>query len=338
MLEEVVEEELLELEGAEVEPPAAEVETLEEEAASPDEAVMIPAEVAAAGTAAAAGIVGVGELEADMLVDYIAEEGAGGAPAAREAVDRQLPEGLEGLEEDLEALEKELFADDGAALEEDILTDIEEIERSLVQEGAPVEASAPPVTDEEVFERFIEMPELAVPEPAAAAESELDALERIIESPEPAEPEAAEIPAEPALEAVPEPAFEVPAEPHPPEDAAKSLEVLEEPATKILEEPAASAAAPQAVEAAPQPQAPTYGGTPDAFDGSSFSLERELAELTGAGAPQPTKRSKIPVKPGKEGEAQMQEMAKGKPVPKVKRDKTVTKGIIVRIIDGIKKL
>ncbi len=37
-------------------------------------------------------------------------------------------------------------------------------------------------------------------------------------------------------------------------------------------------------------------------------------------------------------EAQMQEMAKGKPVPKVKRDKTVTKGIIVRIIDGIKKL
>jgi hypothetical protein len=53
--------------------------------------------------------------------------------------------------------------------------------------------------------------------------------------------------------------------------------------------------------------------------------------------PQPTKKIKIPVKPkGEDGE--VEEIDKGKPVPKVKRDKAVTKSIIMRIIDGIKRL
>jgi hypothetical protein len=76
---------------------------------------------------------------------------------------------------------------------------------------------------------------------------------------------------------------------------------------------------------------------PAGFDMGSYSLERELAELTGASVPQPTKKIKIPVKPkGEEGE--VEEIDRGKPVPKVKRDKAVTKSIIMRIIDGIKRL
>ncbi|MBN2027758.1 MAG: hypothetical protein JW854_13460, partial [Actinobacteria bacterium] len=76
---------------------------------------------------------------------------------------------------------------------------------------------------------------------------------------------------------------------------------------------------------------------PGGFDMGSYSLERELAELTGVSVPQPTKKIKIPVKPkGEEGE--VEEIDKGKPVPKVKRDKAVTKSIIMRIIDGIKRL
>ena len=205
-------------------------------------------------------------------------------------------------------------------------------------------------------------PEPAV-EPEAAMANELDMLERIVEAPAPqpvaeapapqpvaeapapqpvaeapAPQPVAEAPApQPVAEAPAPPVVEAPFMPAPVEAVPRTPEVKEEPATKILGEPEA-AAMPQAAEAAPQPQAAPYAGTQETFDGGSFSLERELAELTGAGAPQPTKKIKIPVKPGKEGEAQMQEMAKGKPVPKVKRDKTVTKGIIVRIIDGIKKL
>ena len=76
---------------------------------------------------------------------------------------------------------------------------------------------------------------------------------------------------------------------------------------------------------------------PSGFDMGSYSLERELAELTGASVPQPTKKIKIPVKPKGE-EAEVEEIDKGKPVPKVKRDKAVTKSIIMRIIDGIKRL
>ena len=69
----------------------------------------------------------------------------------------------------------------------------------------------------------------------------------------------------------------------------------------------------------------------------NYSLERELAELTGASMPQPTKKIKIPVKPKGE-DKEVEEIDRKTPVPKVKRDKTVTKGIIMRIIDGIKRL
>jgi len=73
------------------------------------------------------------------------------------------------------------------------------------------------------------------------------------------------------------------------------------------------------------------------LDIDHYSLERELAELTGAAVPQPTKKIKIPIKPkGEEG--RVEEIEKGKPVPKVKRDKAVTKSLIMRIIDGIKRL
>ena len=73
------------------------------------------------------------------------------------------------------------------------------------------------------------------------------------------------------------------------------------------------------------------------LDIDHYSLERELAELTGAAVPQPTKKIKIPIKPkGEEGK--VEEIEKGKPVPKVKRDKAVTKSLIMRIIDGIKRL
>jgi len=73
------------------------------------------------------------------------------------------------------------------------------------------------------------------------------------------------------------------------------------------------------------------------FDIDAFTLERELAELTGAAVPQPTKKIKIPVKQKGEEKQDMEEERK-KPVPKVKRDKTVTKSIIMRIIEGIKRL
>jgi len=94
---------------------------------------------------------------------------------------------------------------------------------------------------------------------------------------------------------------------------------------------------PEAAEAAPQAPTESAEEEPAGFDMGNYSLERELAELTGASMPQPTKKIKIPVKPKGE-EKEVEEIDKRRPVPKVKRDKTVTKGIIMRIIDGIKRL
>ncbi|MDY6796778.1 MAG: hypothetical protein SWK76_16070, partial [Actinomycetota bacterium] len=96
---------------------------------------------------------------------------------------------------------------------------------------------------------------------------------------------------------------------------------------------------PQVVEGEDKIEAAPAGPEeePSGFDMGNYSLERELAELTGASMPQPTKKIKIPVKPKGE-EKGMEEVDSKKPVPKVKRDKTVTKGIIMRIIDGIKRL
>jgi len=278
------------------------------------------------------GPVGVEELEADMLEDFTPQF---------EATPQVAPEaaGASAGELDLEAaeLEAEVFGQEEAALEEDILTDIEAIEKELEVEE---EGSVAPASELDVLEKIIEAPTPAAPEPAAppapepAPASELDVLEKIIEAPTPAAPEPAAPPAavqrtrEAAREemgagaaAVATPPPEAPAPPAP-SPAAEGT------AKAVVEEKGRGPAA----EAAPPPPAE------DIFDGS-FALERELAELTGAGAPAATKKIKIPVKQAKqakEGEKPMQQ--EGKPVPKVKRDKTVTKGIVMRIIDGIKRL
>jgi len=105
-----------------------------------------------------------------------------------------------------------------------------------------------------------------------------------------------------------------------------------------------AAQAPQPEFAAPVMEVETPTGASEGvveetagFDMGGYSLERELAELTGVSVPQVTKKIKIPVKPkGEDGE--VEEIDRGKPVPKVKRDKAVTKSIIMRIIDGIKRL
>jgi hypothetical protein len=95
---------------------------------------------------------------------------------------------------------------------------------------------------------------------------------------------------------------------------------------------------PEAAQAPPAgPAAPATDEELASFDMGNYSLERELAELTGASMPQPTKKIKIPAKPKGE-DREVDELDRKMPVPKVKRDKTVTKGIIMRIIDGIKRL
>jgi hypothetical protein len=127
----------------------------------------------------------------------------------------------------------------------------------------------------------------------------IDLLEQLAETPEAPQPPAVEY-------AQPEAAYEPPAPEIPDEEYAVDAEAV-------------------------------AGEEASAFDMGGYSLERELAELTGVSAPQPTKKIKIPVKPkGEDGE--VEEIDKGKPVPKVKRDKAVTKSIIMRIIDGIKRL
>jgi hypothetical protein len=187
-----------------------------------------------------------------------------------------------------------------------------------------------------------------------------------------------EVVAEPQPQVIPEaaqaPAPEFTAPVAPSEPVAPMPEVVAEPQPQVIPE-AAQAPAPEftapvapsepvapmpEVVAEPQPQAPfgpqqletppvaapaevgsgvgeEVAEEPAGFDMGGYSLERELAELTGVSVPQPTKKIKIPVKPkGEDGE--VDEIDKGKPVPKVKRDKAVTKSIIMRIIDGIKRL
>lgn len=238
------------------------------------------------------------------------------------------------VESEIEALEREILHRGEVELEEDILSDIMEIERELL-------AAAPPEQ------------EVVSPEWEAPAEG-IDLIERMVETA--LTPEAPPLPEE--VEAVYAPEAK---------EASPAPEVLEEEApVSISPVEAPPAAAPAEEEVAPLPEVPapapeeaipplagegTGEGKPaptpkileefeDIYDHETYTLERELAELTGAGRPQPIKKIKIPVKPGKEGEKPMQDAAraKGKPVPKVTRDKTVTKGIIMRIIDGIKKL
>ncbi len=239
----------------------------------------------------------VEELELEMLEDVVTEE-RGALRRAQEEVTASLEfeesgtlgsrlagaRELGGLEEEIEALEKEIFAKRETALEEDILSDIVEIERELLRETAE--------------EKIAEAPPL--PEVAEAPAEPLEVMESVVET-APQQVPTAEAPPLPEVAEAPAPVVERPAEVSPPAVAAEE----------------------------------------EIYDMGSYTLERELAELTGAGRPQPTKKIKLTVRqPAKEGEKPVQEMAKGKgkPVPKVTRDKTVTKGIIMRIIDGIKKL
>jgi hypothetical protein len=179
-------------------------------------------------------------------------------------------------------------------------------------------------------------------------------LEGLVEGP-PSEQAEAESAARP--EELPEVQYEPPQAPLEELPSLEELTPQAEPeplsAATFLEEPAVAQAPPPPApitpeapvgepqvadrEEAPVPEPRHEEEEAPGFDMGGYSLERELAELTGASIPQPTKKIKIPVKPkGEEGE--VEEIDKGKPVPKVKRDKAVTKSIIMRIIDGIKKL
>ena len=188
-------------------------------------------------------------------------------------------EALEGLEDEIAALEDEILKE--KAIPEDIVEEICELEKEIAD--AYEETAAELETVPEAME---------APEP-------IELLEKIIEAPG---------------------------------------EVAPAPPPETVEAPPPEAAPPVSGEFVPE----AAGFAPDeeeaaGFDMGSYSLERELAELTGASMPQPTKKIKIPVKPkGEVGE--VEEIDRGKPVPKVKRDKAVTKSIIMRIIDGIKRL
>jgi hypothetical protein len=211
---------------------------------------------------------------------------------------------------------------------------------------------------EEEKEAGRKLEELAVELEKAAEEAEAPAVEE------------AEAPALEELPSVEEVAPTAEEAPHPLEMLEKAAEEAEAPAVEEAEAPAleelpsVEEVAPTAEEAPMAPEEKeeaetggieVVGGGPGAkekkkaveaeeereeeteYDLESYTLERELAELTGASIPQPTKKIKIPIKP--KGEEKVEgELEKRKPVPKVKRDKTVTRSIIMRIIDGIKRL
>ena len=109
MLEEVVEEELLELRAAEAETATMiEAEPLEEEVEQPGRGSHgVGRGRSRDRKRGPAAPMSVSELEADMLVDYMAGEGTEEASVATQEEPRQqVSEGLEGLEDDLEALER----------------------------------------------------------------------------------------------------------------------------------------------------------------------------------------------------------------------------------------
>ncbi len=281
----------------------------------------------------------IAALEEEILA---AEGPVETAPPSREALAEAQPEEIAALEEEILAAEGPVETAPPAQQPIDILESLIETGAEGAQAAeteAPATAPAPPET------AFPEMPPAV--EPAAMA-----------------------APAPSAQAPVPETAAAPPAREAPPQQPIDLLEGL----TSEVAEATASKGEAQVGDAAGvgmpdllserggekgMPYAPmaeevpaTIGGTESAaaagaeaygeeeaegFDLESYSLERELAELTGAAAPQPTKKIKIPVKP--KGEVvEADELDKGKPVPKVKRDKAVTKSLIMRIIDGIKRL
>ncbi|MBC7252575.1 MAG: DUF4388 domain-containing protein [Actinobacteria bacterium] len=280
---------------------------------------------------------------------------------------------LSALEEEI--LSSEPQAPEMAAEIEELVKELEEEKAPPAPERAPEESL--PVTEPESTLAQPEQapPPEAVSEapPAEEAPRTLDLMGQLVESPPAEAPPAPERAPEESLpvtepESAPLTGYE---KPETGEEA--GLTVAEE-AKGGLEEispveeqevaPGAgpSAASTETVYPASRPLTPeekkpmhTMAGTGEAqtaaavppgetaeveygeLDIDRYSLERELAELTGAAVPQPTKKIKIPIKPkGEEG--RVEEIEKGKPVPKVKRDKAVTKSLIMRIIDGIKRL
>jgi len=261
---------------------------------------------------------------------------------------------------------------------EEIIESGAEVSLEAAELADEVEAEAPEPIDlleqlaetPEVEEPLPATEEALVPEIVQGAPEPIDLMEQYLETPEAAQPPVTEVP-EVVLPEEPE---ALPHEPLMPGGMEEEVPVISE--EPLAGAPQAPPPAPEYVQPAmpseveipqepiqaPQPevipeaaQAPpgdarVGAGTelgesigvaaeeePAGFDMGSYSLERELAELTGVSVPQPTKKIKIPVKPkGEEGE--VEEIDKGKPVPKVKRDKAVTKSIIMRIIDGIKRL
>jgi len=211
-----------------------------------------------------------------------------------------------------------------------------EVEEAMPQ--AMPEAAQAPAPE---FARPAVPVEPMAPMPPAVEE----AMPEVLPEAAQAMPEAAQAMPEAAQASAPE--FARPAVPV--EPMAPMPPAVEEAMPAVL--PEAAQAMPEAAQAQTPLAAVPQGAGPEAaegigiageeepsgFDMGSYSLERELAELTGVSVPQPTKKIKIPVKPkGEDGE--VEEIDKGKPVPKVKRDKAVTKSIIMRIIDGIKRL
>lgn len=257
---------------------------------------------------------------------------------------------LAGIEDELASLEREIFMEkelpaESAQEEAELAEDISDIlaESTEAEPAAGTDLAAGTAG---MLEEIIELPEEVQAAPPGEAQGPpeipmapepLSVLEHLLETPEekavqaPRQemPEAAttappgEAQAEPPITVIPE-AVQAPRQaPYqiPPTEAAG------------VEERAEKAAGGEGYAHEGAGVAEEASG----FDMGGYSLEQELAELTGASTAQPTKKIKIPVKPkGEEGEAE--EIDKGKPVPKVKRDKAVTKSIIMRIIDGIKRL
>ena len=304
------------------------------------------------------------------------EEMGGAATSGRfideiEELEREILEGerhgasldISGLEEEIAALEREILRQE--YISEEFGDEITELEKEIgeaYREETP-EASAGPDSGEapaslDQLERVIgagegEMPstEMEKPPEVIPTPDTVELLERMVEAPEPVEllermeeaPEPVELleRMEEAPEVVPPPPPQA-AVPEAPPAAEAMPEAAPAPLPEVVPPPPPQAAVPEApgVEAPVGAEA-APGVVPEeepaGFDMGGYSLERELAELTGASIPQPTKKIKIPLKPkGEEGE--VEEIGKGKPVPKVKRDKAVTKSIIMRIIDGIKRL
>ncbi len=270
----------------------------------------------------------------------------------------------EHLEQEIADLEQEILKEEA---HEDLGAEISELEEEIAgmyEEShaesleAPIEPAAPLELLETIGEEVLGAKGLEAEEGPPAAEV-FDLLEKIIETP--AEGQLQEDELRGLMEEIPE-ATVSPAAEAKKEELTKAEQPVEIISPETLE--AGPSAETPAAETEAHPQAPVQpppiiseaakapATVPEAtgeeapaaaeeettgFDMGGYSLERELAELTGVSMPQPTKKIKIPVKPkGEEGE--VEEIDKGRPVPKVKRDKAVTKSIIMRIIDGIKKL